>query len=188
MLGASHKTLPTVVALLAALQGVHSHVFNAIYSALRKWESSINAGGNDMSVRLPGDSPQRRAALPWKPRARCSPRDGIVAFDPEFSQVFARKRHHGTGRPGQLLDEKQQQQIIEQKMADNDDDELAGWLHTYRTTTNLNLLYTDGHSAIKGQGGTLDFGGRVLLNDTVSGGVEAEYHRARTFCDWAQNE
>lgn len=52
MLGASHKTLPTVVALLAALQGVHSHVFNAIYSALRKWESSINAGGNGMSAYL----------------------------------------------------------------------------------------------------------------------------------------
>ncbi|KAF3763898.1 hypothetical protein M406DRAFT_51461 [Cryphonectria parasitica EP155] len=172
------------LALLISIQAVlgfdghreglaNSHIFNAIYSALRKWDSSVNAGGNGMSAFL-ANIPKGTLLYHGNPGPEIVNGTEFLALDPEFSLVFARKRR-GPAPAG---------------MTDQDDggDGLAGWLHTYNTIKDLNLLYIDGHSASKGQDGTLDFGDRIVLNDTTSGGVEAEYQRAQTFCKFASDQ
>ncbi|EXJ96237.1 hypothetical protein A1O1_01363 [Capronia coronata CBS 617.96] len=63
---------------------------------------------------------------------------------------------------------------------------MPGWLHTYKTKTDLPLLYIDGMSAGKCDKGTLDTQDILLLNATnESDGVFWEYERAERLCHMA---
>lgn len=64
-----------------------------------------------------------------------------------------------------------------------DDAEPDGYLHTYITKHDLQLLYIDGMSAGKTQNGTLDSQDFVLLNETEMQPGFMEYHRAQVMCN-----
>ncbi|KAF2995486.1 hypothetical protein E8E14_004166 [Neopestalotiopsis sp. 37M] len=164
----------------------HKHVFNAINSALRKPESTINQNGMSFFLTtVPHGTPLYHG----NPRSDRVNGTEFLAFDPEFSLIFARK-HGGDGsgrRPGgDSLDHKNQQSLGGGDTEPAETPNLSGWLHTYTAAKDLNLLYIDGASARKTRSGTMDSFDRILMNDTVSGGVEDEYKRAQTICDLAR--
>ncbi|KAF7532195.1 hypothetical protein G7054_g8188 [Neopestalotiopsis clavispora] len=164
----------------------HKHVFNAINSALRKQESTINQNGMSFFLTtVPHGTPLYHG----NPRSDRVNGTEFLAFDPEFSLIFARK-HGGDGsgrRPGgDSLDHKEQQAMSDGKTEPAETPNLSGWLHTYTAAKDLNLLYIDGASSRKTRSGTMDSFDRILMNDTVSGGVEDEYKRAQTICDLAK--
>jgi hypothetical protein len=81
-----------------------------------------------------------------------------------------------------------------------DDEPCAGYLHTYRTTKELRLLYVDGQSAAKSDKGTLDVQDLILRNPTSDhrspddnpgrgpGGPPGDSQRALELCNSVGNE
>ncbi|KAK8188996.1 hypothetical protein IWZ00DRAFT_471567 [Phyllosticta capitalensis] len=78
------------------------------------------------------------------------------------------------------------------KFRGNDEEESAGYLHTYRTKHPLSLLYIDGMSAGKTNKGTLDSTDSLLLGwnltDDKPHGRWGEDARAQQLCDIAASE
>ncbi|ETS87872.1 hypothetical protein PFICI_01700 [Pestalotiopsis fici W106-1] len=164
----------------------HKHVFNALNSALRKRESTTNQNG--MSFFL-ATVPEGTPLFHGNPKSDRINGTEFLAFDPEFSLIFARKHGgngHGDRHDGRLLDHDEQQPLVDGEAQIAQAPDLAGWLHTYLAAKDLNLLYIDGASARKTRSGTMDSFDRILMNDTLSGGVEDEYKRAQTICDLAK--
>jgi hypothetical protein len=85
-------------------------------------------------------------------------------------------------------------------LTSQDEEHCAGYLHTYRTTKELRLLYVDGQSAAKSDKGTLDVQDLILRNSTSShrspnddpgpgpGGPPGDSQRALDLCNSAANE
>ncbi|KZT25329.1 hypothetical protein NEOLEDRAFT_1037601, partial [Neolentinus lepideus HHB14362 ss-1] len=175
-----------------------NHVFNAIHSALRQWGSSLNHNG--MSYFLPtvpkgtqlyhGTSKEEQTSgMEW------------LAYEPEPSLFFSGFRWQWppvrgpggplSGGPSLVHDSfgvYDQQQPLFESAPPEDDDNLAGYLHTYRTVRPLRLIYVDGEAAAKSDKGTLDTQDYILLNDTVKKHGFWEYERAKGMCNLAATE
>ncbi|RAK95285.1 uncharacterized protein BO80DRAFT_429997 [Aspergillus ibericus CBS 121593] len=155
-----------------------NHIFNTIHASMRQWGSSLHHNG--MSFFL-ASVPQGTKLYHGDSRSDTISDIGWMAFDPEHAMVFARP---SSKAPRIQSTESGSQQV----MAASEKDE-AGWLHTYVTTNDLQLVYIDGTSAGKSHIGTLDLQDRVLFEDKLeSGGVTQETQRARAACQIAQEE
>ena len=73
---------------------------------------------------------------------------------------------------------------------EDDDHDLGGYLHTYRTKQPLSLLYIDGMSAGKTTNGTLDSTDYVLqpFNSSVEDPMTGEWGRASGLCNMSRND
>ncbi|KAK3939353.1 hypothetical protein QBC46DRAFT_450414 [Diplogelasinospora grovesii] len=136
------------------------HIFNAVHSAMRQWGSSLNHNG--MSLIL--------AAVPegvlfyhgtHKPNPPPGPE--WLAFEIEHSEGFSRPFRPPPPRPPPGDPPGPPPQFgaqVPMSMSDGADrgppGERDGYLHIYRTTQPLHLLYVDGMGAGKTDMGTLD--------------------------------
>lgn len=153
-------------------------VFNAVHDAMRQFGSSWHHNG--MSV-IPAVVPRgvllyHGSHSPHPPRTL-----DWLAFEVEHAENFARswrrrprRRYGGGPGPGydydmnkymspldlalqlQSRDWLDDEEAQEERSDDDDDELLLGYLHTYRATRPLNLLYIDGMAAAKTWYGTLD--------------------------------
>lgn len=182
-----------------------NHIFNAIHSSMRQWGGSWNHNG--MSFFL--------ATVPagtqfYHGTHMSEPVNGTewLAFEPEHAMIFARPRYRRRGGGGgpsrreedRLVDQRMSMSMSvgrgEQKVlhgtttADdgNDDDNQAGYLHTYVAAKDLRLVYIDGMSAGKTNMGTLDSQDRILFRDNITGPGFQEYERAELACQIARDD
>lgn len=75
-----------------------------------------------------------------------------------------------------------------EKRAGGSDPQLSGYLHTYITSKNLQLLYIDGMSAGKTPNGTLDSQYHGVLNSTETHQGMWDHELAKTMCAIAADE
>ncbi|KAL2849924.1 hypothetical protein BJY01DRAFT_245720 [Aspergillus pseudoustus] len=152
-----------------------NHIFNAIHASMRQWGSSIHHNG--MSFFL-ASVPEGTRLYHGNADSNPIQEIGWMAFEPEHAMVFARPPRRGP-------DDDNHQQVT---LGQDGERSASGWLHTYKTTKNLRLLYIDGTSAGKSRIGTLDSQDRVVFNDTIDGGVSKEDERARKVCQLVRTE
>ncbi|KAL7917941.1 hypothetical protein ACQKWADRAFT_265908 [Trichoderma austrokoningii] len=164
-----------------------NHIFNAIHSAGRQWGSSLNHNGF-------GLIPVTLAAgtLLYHGGYSKDPPEGLewLAFEVEHAENFVRvARRSPIGRPGH--DERQQhQKPLGQPETDNDPDRgpegrIRGYLQTYQTARDVQLLYVDGSGAAKSPIGTLDSQDYVLSPNRSFEwyNLAGEMERATAMCD-----
>jgi hypothetical protein len=177
---------------------------------MRQWGSSLNHNGMSFFPALVPAGTEF-----FHGTSRDQPVEGMewLAFEPEHAQVFARRmarpppteepRHPRPpsdsddaplGGVSLLLSEKGDQRPLEGNQ-DRDvrlaPDEKTAWgfLHTYLSKRDLQLLYIDGMSAGKTENGTLDSQDYILLNNSIphSGGMW-ERERAQGMCNISLGE
>jgi hypothetical protein len=155
-----------------------NHVFNAIHSSMRQWGSSLNHNG--MSF-FPAMVPAGTQLYHGNPENITITGMEWLAFEPEHAMVFARKVIWPGGKPPRPPREQQVVAEPEQPRIE------PGWLHTYRTTNDIPLLYIDGSSAGKSSIGTLDSQDILLLDaSSETGDLFREYERATGLCKLAE--
>lgn len=187
-----------------------NHIFNAIHSSLRQWGSSLNHNGMSYFLATVPEGTQL-----YHGTSKAEPVMGMewLAFEPEHSILFAGRRGPPRRRPGEepgkpgegpppppgggrgphegnpsRLANNQQEPLLGYDAPD-EDEELGGYLHTYRAARPLRLLYIDGESAAKSNKGTLDSQDYILVNSTdTSGRMGGEFVRAAGLCELAQTE
>ncbi|KZT25321.1 hypothetical protein NEOLEDRAFT_1065347 [Neolentinus lepideus HHB14362 ss-1] len=189
--------LPTLAALVGAtpaplgsltspsdLTTNANHVFNAIHSALRQWGSSLNHNG--MSYFL---ATVPKGTQLYHGTSKEEPISGMewLAYEPEHSLVFS-GRHGGPPPFHDNFRLNDQQQPLFESGPPEDDDDLAGYLHTYCAAHPLRLIYVDGEAAAKSDKGTLDTQDYILLNGTEKKGVFWDFERAKGMCELAATE
>lgn len=127
--------------------------------------------------------------------------DEIESFD-HGGQLARPRRRHRTESKGWSIFKRSRSNASRGDLAQKpiiDDNDLQGYLHTYRTKHALRLLYLDGQSAAKSSKGTLDIQDLVLLHDNPpmlnakppglpGGGPMGESERAVSLCKLAQEE
>ena len=147
-------------------------IFNAVHDAMRQFGSSWHHNG--MSV-FPAVVPRGVLLYHGSQSPDVPPSHEWLAFEVEHAETFARSRRRRRPRGGgghhggwhsldgtslnyeDPLDVAVHLQSREWLEDDGDEDEvLPGYLHTYRTTRPLNLLYIDGMAAAKTWYGTVD--------------------------------
>lgn len=158
-------------------------IFNAVHSAMRQWGSSLNHNGMSIfPVTIPEgvllhhgtQSPDTPSSPEW------------LAFEIEHAELFA----HPQSRTKPLLSpqpnqqQQQHQHPLSTVASHQPTNQTHGYLHTYRTTRPLHLLYLDGTSAGKTGMGTLDTQD-LLLRLNRSTGMMDERDRARSLCELA---
>lgn len=180
----------TFIALASALVASHSpiepshdaakdnahHIFNALHSAGRQWGSSFYHNGFSFfpAVMTKGTLTYHGGFAPEPPT-----HPEWLAFEIEHAENFASSRrvhHWPSGPPGPPnatgLGDYGDYKII------------RGYLHTYRASRDLNLLYIDGMSAGKTLMGTLDSQDLIMReNNTKDGDLFEEWDRAVDLCD-----
>lgn len=167
-------------------------IFNAIHSAMRQWGSSLNHNGMSLFLATvpAGVILHHGTNSPTPP-----PGPEWLAFEIEHAELFAHPRWQGGPPPspqppphfpsgqhplsGPATNHNRHQHLTND---DNDQGEKHGYLHTYRTTTPLHLLYLDGTSAGNTAMGTLDTQD-LLLRLNRSAPLWDERARARALCD-----
>ncbi|KAI1002068.1 hypothetical protein K3495_g6134 [Podosphaera aphanis] len=126
-----------------------SQIFNTVYGATRQWSSSIHHNGMSyFPLTVPANT------LFYHGRESAEPIVGIdwLAFEIEHAESFTRFHPWKGDAPTTIPPE---------------DENIQGYLHTYRTTRPLTkLLYLDGLAAAKCNMGPLDTSDMVLLHDT----------------------
>ncbi|KAK4234751.1 hypothetical protein C8A03DRAFT_18407 [Achaetomium macrosporum] len=166
-----------------ARQNAYS-IFNAIHSAMRQWGSSLNHNGMSFFLATvpAGVMLYHGTSSPHSP-----PGPEWLAFEIEHAEMFAHPRYgrgkppipprHGTppGTQHPLIAPYDKGQTREPEHG-------HGYLHLYRTTSPLNLLYLDGTSAGNTAMGTLDTQD-LILRFNRSAPVWDEAGRARELCD-----
>ncbi|CAG8063618.1 unnamed protein product [Penicillium olsonii] len=162
-----------------------NHIFNAIQSTLRHYETALNPYG--MSFHL---ATAPKGTRFYHGTGSSEPITGVewLAFKPQHSLGFA----HRSGHKGKRSDI--QQPLNNPSNTGVDSKAQAGYLHTYAAAKDLRLLYIDGMSA--GPGGALESQDRILFNDTIHspppgprppvGGPPAEKERAFQTCRMAK--
>ena len=192
-----------------------NHIFNEIVSSARQFGSSLNHNGMAFFLAtVPAGlefyhgsgSRDRVNGLDW------------LALEPEHALVFARpgsnrvvpRKQPGGGETAKLhrqdidrgtsdlplADPVPHRSDKNKSTADHDEDLSYGYLHKYRTRSDLRLLYLDGSSAAKSDRGTLDLQDLVLLHnnplDRCRLGAEPEHEedrqRAAKLCELARTE
>lgn len=157
-----------------------NHIFNSIHSSMRLWGSAINHNG--MSFYL-ASIPKGVTLYHGSPHPDRINGTKFLALEPEHAAVFARSAG-GPGGPSHHKPGSAQEVLLQEH--DRISEQKGGWLHTYATTRDLNLIYIDGMSAGKSRIGTLDSQDIILLEDTIYGGVTKEYERAHAICNMSQ--
>lgn len=170
-----------------------NHIFNAIHSAGRQWGSSLNHNGfGFMPVTLSagtllyhgGYSKDPPKGLEW------------LAFEVEHAENFVRMARHPPIPPkGPDHDEQPHapsspQKPLGQVETDHGPDRdpegrIRGYLQTYQTTRDVQLLYVDGSGAAKSPIGTLDSQDYVLFPNSSWEwyNIQSEMKRAMAMCD-----
>ncbi|KAK4122066.1 hypothetical protein N657DRAFT_647592 [Parathielavia appendiculata] len=174
-------------------------IFNTIHSAMRQWGSSLNHNGMSLFLTtIPaGVTLHHGTHSPTPP-----PGPEWLAFEIEHAEQFAHprwRRRDNPGSPGspppgsspppsmaqQPLHFPRQPSYYHQPslhLAKDADADSYGYLHTYLTTTLLQLLYLDGTSAGNTDMGTLDTQDLILrLNRSAP--LWDERGRAQELCD-----
>ena len=189
-----------------------NHIFNEIVSSARQFGSSLNHNGMAFFLAtVPAGlefyhgsgSRDHVNGLDW------------LALEPEHALVFARpgsnrvvpRKQPGGGETAKLRGQNIDGGASDLNPATHEPDKYEsttesgknlsyGYLHTYRTRSDLRLLYLDGSSAAKSDRGTLDLQDLVLLHhnslDRCSLGAEPEHEedrqRAAKLCELARTE
>ncbi|EHK18399.1 uncharacterized protein TRIVIDRAFT_182477 [Trichoderma virens Gv29-8] len=168
-----------------------NHIFNAIHSTGRQWGSSLNHNGfGFIPVVVPaGISLYHGGYFEQPPEG-----PEWLAFEVEHAENFARVPKGGPRgcrpcRDEQLHSLSSEQKPLDQAGIDGCDCEVEGrvrgYLQTYQTTRNVQLLYLDGTSAGKSPVGTLDSQDEVLCQSNSSrwDDMGGEMYRAKALCD-----
>ncbi|KAL7944140.1 hypothetical protein V8C42DRAFT_327811 [Trichoderma barbatum] len=170
-----------------------NHIFNAIHSAGRQWGSSLNHNGfGFIPVIVPAGTSLYHGGYFEQPPDHPE----WLAFEVEHAENFARISKGGPPGPRPCQDEQLHSLSTEQKhlhqpetkrdTGDCDvEGRVRGYLQTYQTTRNIQLLYLDGTSAGKSPVGTLDSQDEVLCQSNSSQWYSpgSEMYRAKTLCD-----
>ncbi|ODQ56123.1 hypothetical protein SAICODRAFT_51477 [Saitoella complicata NRRL Y-17804] len=179
-----------------------NHIFAAIHSSMRQFGSSLNHNGMSFFIATVPEGTEFYHGTSKRERV-----NGIewLAFEPEHAMIFARP---GRGRPPGKgmghpdlkrggppdLEKREEsdkfgplfayQGAFESPPTKEEKDKSYGYLHTYRTTTPLRLLYLDGQSAAKSSKGTLDAQDLVLLPGLIDPdvGMGGDKQRADEMC------
>ncbi|TAQ83143.1 hypothetical protein B7494_g8533 [Chlorociboria aeruginascens] len=137
-------------------------IFNTVHSSMRQWGSSIQHNG--MSI-FPASVPEGTMFYHGTHQAERVKGYEWLAFEIEHAENFANNRRRGR-RPGR--GERPGEPGGPPHVNDADhpipNDDLGGYLHTYRANRPLSLLYIDGMSAGKCTLGTLDTQDILLRN------------------------
>ncbi|KAK4186968.1 hypothetical protein QBC35DRAFT_252025 [Podospora australis] len=152
-------------------------IFNAVHSALRQWGSSLNHNGLSLFL---ATVPEGVTLHHGTGQATPPPGPEWLAFDIEHSEMFAHPRMPYPPRAQKLLAHYHPR--FQQQVQIGNDSEAHGYLHIYRTTKPLSLLYLDGMSAGNTAMGTLDTQD-LLLRGARSADIWDERGRARDICD-----
>ncbi|KAJ5162136.1 hypothetical protein N7492_007528 [Penicillium capsulatum] len=187
-----------------------NHIFNVIHDSMRQWGSSLHHNGvSFLLASVPAGT------LFYHGTSESSPVNGTewLAFEPEHAIVFAGPRWGGPppppSPPGDEDDSGNHHRDELRRREDgfaedgppplenmDQDEQGAGYLHTYAATRNLRLLYLDGMSAGKTNKGTLDSQDVLLFNRSLNAaprkergpGPPGERERAMKACEMAENE
>ncbi len=207
----------TIFCLLTLAYGTHTepeikyanYIFNEIVSSARQFGSSLNHNGMAFFIAtVPiglelyhgSGSKARVEKLDW------------LAFEPEHALVFARPgsnrvprpSEHCDGRDTKLYGQEVPRPKSDRSYAPAGDDAVTngtgdpsyGYLHTYRTRSDLRLLYLDGSSAAKSDRGTLDLQDIILLQHNpldichlaAAPEHQEDHERAAKMCELASTE
>ena len=193
----------SATAELGLVEPLHNaqHIFNAIQSSMGQWGSSINHNG--MSFFL-ATVPQGVHLHHGAPRG--APVKGMewLAFEPEHAIRFAWNIDECSGSQEQAMDSQRSLKWVSPQYLhlfyppetpQQDDQKVLkpprkpppfcfepGYLHTYATSRDLNLLYIDGESAAKSLNGTLDSQDYILLHDSPRRRFFDDWNRANDLC------
>ncbi|KAF2801012.1 hypothetical protein K505DRAFT_291455 [Melanomma pulvis-pyrius CBS 109.77] len=164
-----------------------NHIFNAVHSAMRQWGSSVNHNG--MSI--------FHATIPehvqlYHGDSRAEPVRGMqwMAFEPEHAELFVKRENMGSfagkiARDGNATMEEVeffQEEVRYGNSSERLKERMGGWLHDYRTTRALRVLYLDGMSAANSKKGTVDLQDIVLLNQESENSIISDMDRAARMC------
>jgi len=167
------------------------HIFNALHSSMKQWGSSLNYNG--MSF-FPAFVSKGTEFYHGRGNNETVTSMEWLAFEPEHAQMFA---NHGSGgqRPpkdgnspskdGNGLPPFQagrQLPLGFEKSGEEPGTREFGFLNTYVTKRDLQLLYIDGMSAGKTSNGTLDSQDYIVLNSTKGYLGFRDYERANEMC------
>ncbi|PTB63047.1 hypothetical protein BBK36DRAFT_1144111 [Trichoderma citrinoviride] len=163
-----------------------NHIFNAIHSAGRQWGSSLNHNGfGFIPVVVPAGTSFYHGGYFQEPPKGTE----WLAFEVEHAEFFARPQPRGPGRHRPCPEEEQPHPLADQPETESsgcdEKGQVRGYLQTYHTTRDIQLLYLDGMSAGKTYVGTLDSQDQVLCqnNSTHWDVLEDDMSRARALCD-----
>ena len=164
-------------------------IFNAVYSSMRQWGSSVQHNGMSFfPAYIPegtllyhgSGSPDRVKGLEW------------MAFEIPHAEMFAvsRRRRNNTddGKESEVDENDEEfldpRSIPRQLVWGLEDqprwERMPGYVHIYQATRRLKVLYLDGMAAANCGRGTLDTQDLLLLNFTK--GIWAERQRAHELC------
>ncbi|KAL6886091.1 hypothetical protein GGI43DRAFT_418477 [Trichoderma evansii] len=171
-----------------------NHIFNAIHSAGRQWGSSLNHNGfGFIPVTLSAGTLLYHGSFSKNP-----PEDlEWLAFEVEHAENFVRTARHppkppkGPPEHGEQPHEPSspQKPLGQPEMNDSPDrgseTRTRGYLQTYQTTRDVQLLYVDGSGAAKSPIGTLDSQDYVLFPNSSWEwhNFPSEIQRAKAMCD-----
>ena len=170
-------------------------IFNTVHSALRQWGSSLNHNGMSVFVVT---VPEGNLLYHGDYRPDPPPGPEWLAFEVEHAELFARPRRRAPPgrRPppdpvGYHLDPRPQVpfgfdgedylDFDERLHGAVEEDQPGGYLHVYRATAPLRLLYIDGMGAAKTNMGTLDTQDLLLRRANASTPMD-ERRRAAELC------
>lgn len=170
-----------------------NHIFNAIHSAGRQWGSSLNHNGfGFMPVTLSAGT------LLYHGGHSKDPPEGLewLAFEVEHAENFVRTARHPPNPPKSPEHEEQshlpssQQKPLGQPATHgsphrDSEGRIRGYLQTYQTARDVQLLYVDGSGAAKSPIGTLDSQDYVLFPNSSWEwyNIQGEMQRAKAMCD-----
>ncbi|OLN86796.1 hypothetical protein CCHL11_07877 [Colletotrichum chlorophyti] len=158
------------------------YIFNAVHSAMRQWGSSLHHNGLGL---IPATVPRGTLLYHGTWRNYTPPDFEWLAFEMEHSENFARStRGGGKGpskgpQPPQLAGQRDRQKPMVQPR--DDDNPNRGYLHTYRASRDLKLLYIDGMSAGNTLMGTLDTQD-LLLRSLEHASPYDDWNRGHDIC------
>ncbi|KAF2647296.1 hypothetical protein K491DRAFT_723564 [Lophiostoma macrostomum CBS 122681] len=157
---------------------------------MRQWGSFVNHNG--MSIfyaMIPRD------VQLYYGNSRAEPVNGMqwMAFESKHAQLFVKREIMGSfageiPRDGNSSMGKVQYLQEEVEYANSSEklqERVGGWLHEYRTTKTLRVLYLDGMSAANAEKGTLDLQDIVLLNQESEESMISDMDRATRMCSFS---
>jgi hypothetical protein len=165
-----------------------NQIFNAIYSSMRQWGSSIQHNG--MSV-FPAYIPEGTLLYHGSPWSERPAHFEWLAFELPHAEMFASRvkirRPRGSDRNENEVESlvDMRDMSLEQRLSlgEPEFDIEPGYLHMYQANRPLKVLYLDGMAAANSDRGTLDSQDLLLLNFT--GGIWADRERAAELCNLA---
>ncbi|KAK3997990.1 hypothetical protein QBC44DRAFT_47091 [Cladorrhinum sp. PSN332] len=161
-------------------------IFNSIHSAMRQWGSSLNHNGLSVFLAtVPGGTILHHGTSQREPPTVPE----WLAFDIEHAEQFARAR---MGPPPKTPPPEDADPLMQQLWyraqrrppapEHHQDTKGHGYLHLYKVTRPLRLLYLDGMSAGNTNMGTLDTQD-FLLRGNRSSSIWGELERAKALCE-----